>query len=94
MLTFNLKKEWFEKIKSGEKHMEYREKTPYWTKRIYGKSAADSKICFCCGYPPKEAEEKRLYGEIIAIYNYKDGLDTDLKTSKPVIGIKFRLIKN
>lgn len=35
MLTFNLKKEWFEKIKSGEKTHEYREMTPYWEKRIY-----------------------------------------------------------
>ncbi len=34
MLTFNLKKEWFEKIKSGEKTHEYREVKDYWTKRI------------------------------------------------------------
>ena len=34
MLTFNLKKEWFEKIKSGEKAHEYREYKPYWITRI------------------------------------------------------------
>ena len=34
MLTFNLKKEWFEKIKSGKKTHEYREQTKYWIKRI------------------------------------------------------------
>ena len=34
MLTFPLKKEWYEKIKSGEKTIEYREIKPYWTKRI------------------------------------------------------------
>ncbi len=34
MLTFNLKKEWYEKIRSGEKRIEYRELKPYWTKRI------------------------------------------------------------
>ena len=34
MLTFNLKKEWFEKIKSGEKTHEYREVKPYWIKRL------------------------------------------------------------
>lgn len=34
MLTFNLKKEWFEKIKSGEKTHEYREVKPYWDKRF------------------------------------------------------------
>ena len=34
MLTFNLKKEWFDKIKSGEKTHEYRLATDYWRKRI------------------------------------------------------------
>lgn len=34
MLVFPLKKEWYEKIKSGEKTIEYREVKPYWMKRI------------------------------------------------------------
>ena len=34
MLTFPLKKQWYEKIKSGEKTIEYREAKPYWTYRI------------------------------------------------------------
>lgn len=34
MLIFTLKKEWYEKIKSGEKTIEYREVKPYWTYRI------------------------------------------------------------
>lgn len=34
MLIFNLKKEWFNKIKSGEKTHEYREVKDYWTNRI------------------------------------------------------------
>lgn len=34
MLTFNLKKEWFDKIKNGEKTHEYRECKSYWTKRL------------------------------------------------------------
>lgn len=34
MQTFNLKKEWFEKIKSGEKTHEYREVKDYWTDRF------------------------------------------------------------
>ena len=34
MLVFPLKKEWYEKIKSGEKTVEYREIKPYWTKRL------------------------------------------------------------
>lgn len=35
MLIFPLKKEWYEKIKSGEKTVEYREVKDYWTKRLY-----------------------------------------------------------
>lgn len=35
MLIFPLKKEWYEKIKSGEKTIEYREVKSYWSKRIY-----------------------------------------------------------
>lgn len=35
MLIFPLKKEWYEKIRSGEKRIEYREVKPYWTKRLY-----------------------------------------------------------
>ena len=34
MLIFPLKKEWYEKIRSGEKRIEYREAKPYWTYRI------------------------------------------------------------
>ena len=34
MLTFNLKKKWYEKILRGEKKVEYREVKPYWNKRI------------------------------------------------------------
>ena len=51
MLTFNLKKEWFEKIKSGEKTHEYREVKPYWTKRFFNLSSGMffdvSNDCFC-----------------------------------------------
>lgn len=34
MLTFNVKKQWFDKIKSGEKTHEYREVKPYWNRRF------------------------------------------------------------
>lgn len=34
MLTFNLKKEWFDKIKSGEKTHEYREVKDFWTDKL------------------------------------------------------------
>ena len=34
MLTFPLKKEWYQKIKSGEKTIEYREAKPYWIRKL------------------------------------------------------------
>ena len=34
MLVFNLKKQWFDKIKSGEKTHEYREVKDFWTDRM------------------------------------------------------------
>ena len=34
MLTFNLKKQWFDKIKSGKKIREYREVKDFWTDRL------------------------------------------------------------
>ena len=34
MLIFPLKKEWYEKIKSGEKTVEYREQKAYWSQRL------------------------------------------------------------
>ena len=34
MITFNLKQEWFDKIKSGVKTHEYREVKDFWTKRL------------------------------------------------------------
>lgn len=34
MLIFPLKKQWYEKIKNGEKTVEYREVKDYWSKRL------------------------------------------------------------
>lgn len=48
MLTFSLKNQWYEKIRSGEKTIEYREANPYWTKKFeneFGRTVFDlSKI--------------------------------------------------
>ena len=43
MLTFPVKKEWYEKIKSGEKTIEYREVKPYWTKRFINAGCENNK---------------------------------------------------
>ena len=92
MLTFNVKKEWFEKIKSGEKTHEYREYKPYWEKRLC-KRMEDYTICFACGYPRKNDNQRRLYAKLKAVYYLNSGLYTDLKINKPVYDIEFELIK-
>lgn len=100
MLIFNLKKEWFEKIKSGEKTHEYREVKPYWTKRIKKARAYLNTMTmlgisctidciFRLGYSVKN----ELYGSIKSI-NIVDGKNTDLKIDKSVYDIEFELIKN
>lgn len=83
MLTFNLKKEWFEKIKLGEKTHEYREVKDYWTKRIYKEVRSNKiiKIKFVKGYSNKP--EDILFARCIRI-TYKRGEDTDLNISAEV----------
>ena len=46
MLIFPLKKEWYYKIKSGEKTIEYREMKPYWSKRIFNEVKRELKKCY------------------------------------------------
>lgn len=101
MLTFNLKKEWFEKIKSGEKTHEYREKSNYWYCRLFDywykteynePFGGKETICFACGYPKKDDKEKRLYAKIKSV-TITYGKYTDLKIDKPVYDIEFELIK-
>lgn len=99
MLTFNLKKEWFEKIKSGEKTHEYRLFNAYWSKRLtnawrkYKFKGTGIPCCFACGYPAKDDKGKRLYGYITNINKLFDGLTTDLKTKEPVYDIEFELLE-
>lgn len=104
MLVFNLKKEWFEKIKSGEKTHEYREVKPYWTKRLYNSLfdiSERGKIIFnrddiplYCkfinGYANKK--EKILNAEITRI-SKTNGKHTDLAIDKDVYDIEFELIE-
>lgn len=43
MLIFPLKKQWYEKIRSGEKTIEYREVKSYWTKRFISAGCENNK---------------------------------------------------
>lgn len=93
MLTFNLKKEWFEKIKSGEKTHEYREYNDYWITRINNVLLKDKEplCCFACGYPSKDDKTKRLYGKITNV-QIIEGKHSDLKIDKLVFNIWFELV--
>lgn len=102
MLTFNLKKVWFDKIKSGEKTHEYREVKDYWFKRLFLYSKIQcrqtalplhSKCIFLCGYPNKNDKSKRIQAKIKSI-RICNGLNTDLKIDKDVFDIEFELIKD
>lgn len=105
MLIFPLKKEWYEKIKSGEKTIEYREAKPYWTKRLL---RAEYSSCCATRYPRKEYfifkkytapcffrlgyTKERLEAWITKI-EVVDGKDTDLHIDKPVYAIHFKDVR-
>ena len=72
-LTLSLKKQWFEKIKSGEKKEEYRDGSMsfYWANRlrervktsdgwIYGDFKHFDRLVFTLGYPKAGDKERRL----------------------------------
>lgn len=56
ILTLNLKREYFEQIKSRIKTEEYRLCTPYWSKRLEGKTF--DKVIIKLGYPKNSEVEK------------------------------------
>lgn len=102
MLTFNLKKDKFDKIKSGDKTHEYREVKDYWFKRLFLYSKLicrqtmiplHSECVFVCGYAPKEDSSKRLKAKIKNI-SIVDGKNTDLKIDSEVFDIEFELTKD
>ena len=91
MLIFPLKKEWYEKIKSGEKTVEYREQKAYWSSRLlkiidYVSSGMEWECWFQLGYKP----ETRLRAMITKI-EIVDGRASDLMIDDYVFAIHFRL---
>lgn len=99
MLTFNLKKEWFEKIKSGEKTHEYRKVNEYWGKRLLKRYRNDqlyNELTCCRGDLIKFVKgytKEFLYARVYTI-KIVDGSNTDLAIDKPVYDIEFELIGN
>ena len=92
MTTFNLSKNWYNLIKSGDKTHEYREAKEYWAKRIT-KIHANDIICFALGYPKKDTKSKLLYAKVLSIKTI-NGLNTDLNINKNVFDIEFELIES
>lgn len=91
MLIFPLKKEWYEKIKSGEKTVEYREYKDYWNSRLYPvmyqlKHGEERSCYFMHGYNA-ETKLKVMITDIEIV----DGRKTDLKVDVPVYAIHFKL---
>lgn len=89
VLDLVLKAEWFDKIKNGEKNIEYREVKKSWASRIFEtkpgektKQAVD-KVLLSKGYNRKE----QMLFEIAKIEVLPSGLETDLHINKPVYAI-------
>ena len=104
MLIFPLKKEWYEKIKSGEKTIEYREVKPYWSCRL-AKEFEFNQYYFCnignrlemfTYYHPVKLRlgytDKYMEALVYKI-EIVDGKDTDLHTDKPVYAIHLADVK-
>lgn len=91
MLTLNLKREWFEKIKAGQKTHEYRDVKPYFTSRLEKLKPGDLFI-LRWGYKPDP--EREFLAELVRLSVVKDGMTTDLRHNNPVYDIEFKLIKN
>ena len=98
MLIFPLKKQWYEKIKSGEKTVEYREVKPYWTTRFYNefgffpeqipKEFQHAVPCFLrLGYTNEYMRANIVDVEVL------NGKDTDLAIDKPVYAIHLADVK-
>lgn len=106
MLIFPLKKEWYEKIKNGEKTIEYREAKPYWEKRLFRAMLpftvrTYSNVGIYTEEPvtqPCPCKLRLGYTNQYLIANITkvekiNGKDTDLKIDKPVYAIHFELEK-
>lgn len=105
MLVFPLKKEWYEKIRSGEKTVEYREVKPYWTKRL--QRAECGAIDFHWDVEKQQYIFTKYSAPCVLQLGYKkdqleawitkveivDGKDTDLHIDKPVYAIHLEDVK-
>ena len=98
MLTLTLTKEWYVKIRSSEKRIEYREVKPYWTRRLRRHTRDNFDITsigwfytFATSLLPqcvlRLGYTKRRMTADITMIEVVDGKDTDLRVDKPVYAI-------
>jgi hypothetical protein len=84
-----VKKEWFDKIKSGEKNIEYREVTPYWHSRLVQSTEHKrfNNIIFRNGYKKDSPVIIKKWIKTDFVF---DGMKTDLKVNNCVYAIYFK----
>ncbi len=83
VVVFNVKRKWFNKIRSGEKTHEYRLAKAYWESRLFRADVAE----FRCGYPANGDTDNIMGFEIAGITKI-NGKDTDLAVDEEVFDIK------
>ena len=104
MLIFTLKKEWFEKIKSGKKTIKYLEINPFWSKLLanefdfnqYSFCSIGDRLEMLTYYYPVKFRQKYTKNYIEALVNkieIVDGKNTDLHIDKPVYAIYLVAVK-
>lgn len=106
MLIFPLKKQWYEKIKCGEKTIEYREVKPYWEKRLfhamipYGIHAyskdgiyTEESVKTPCPCKLRFGYTDKYMTANITKVEIVDGKETDLAINKPVYAIHLANVK-
>lgn len=102
MLVFPLKKVWFDKIKRGEKCIEYREVKPYWSNRILLNIGLPMPFLRNIGFVPScrpkcilrlGYTKRQMTAEITKI-EVVDGKDTDLRVDKPVYAIHLANVRD
>lgn len=92
ILDLVVTKQWFEKIKSGEKTHEYRN-FQKWKRLLANDNHYHYNIIrFRNGQTVKSTDVKKvLYGEIHSV-SVVQGINTDLKCRGPVFDIEFKLL--
>ena len=96
MLIFPLKKEWYAKIKSGEKTVEYREVKDYWRSRFFNEMGffpEQTRLIKPISCKLRLGYTKEYLSAKITKIEVVNGRDTDLHIDKPVYAIHLKDVK-